>query len=119
MAARNVRATSSALACAACGHARVLPPPTADAQAQALHEQDYLGALRRLAAREPSLEARVVDCPGCGAQTRFEGHVLGDRCAFCATPLLLDQARIVEGEPLPDPVAFARRMASVMEGSVG
>jgi molecular chaperone HtpG len=33
--------------------------------------------------------------------------------------LLLDQARIVEGEPLPDPVAFARRMASVMEGSVG
>ncbi len=32
--------------------------------------------------------------------------------------LLLDQARIVEGEPLPDPVAFAKRMASVMEGSV-
>ena len=84
----------SALACAACGHARVLPPPTADAQAQAVQEQDYLGALRRLAAREPSLEARVVDCPGCGAQTRFEGHVLGDRCAFCATPLLLDQAHL-------------------------
>ena len=32
--------------------------------------------------------------------------------------LLLDQARIIEGEPLPDPVAFAQRMASVMEGSV-
>lgn len=33
--------------------------------------------------------------------------------------LLLDQARIVEGEPLPDPTAFAQRMARVMEGSVG
>ena len=29
--------------------------------------------------------------------------------------LLLDQARIVEGEPPADPVAFARRMVSVME----
>jgi molecular chaperone HtpG len=31
--------------------------------------------------------------------------------------LLLDQARIVEGESLPDPVAFAQRMAKVMEAS--
>ncbi len=31
--------------------------------------------------------------------------------------LLLDQARIVEGEALPDPVAFAQRMARVMEAS--
>ncbi|CAO3416022.1 molecular chaperone HtpG [Azospirillum doebereinerae] len=29
--------------------------------------------------------------------------------------LLLDQARIVEGESLPDPAAFARRLASAME----
>jgi molecular chaperone HtpG len=33
--------------------------------------------------------------------------------------LLLDQARVIEGEPLPDPVAFARRMATVMAASVG
>jgi hypothetical protein len=82
----------SALACAACGHARALPAPDADAQAEALREQDYLAALRQLAAREPSLQARVVDCPSCGAQTRFEGHVVGDRCAFCATPLLVERA---------------------------
>ena len=84
----------SALACAACGHARVLPAPSADAQAEALREQDYLDALRRMAAREPSLEARVVDCPACGAQTRFEGHVVGDACAFCASPLLVAQAHV-------------------------
>ena len=32
-----------------------------------------------------------------------------------AAHLLLDQARIIEGVPVPDPRAFARRMASVME----
>jgi molecular chaperone HtpG len=31
-----------------------------------------------------------------------------------AAHLLLDQARIVEGDPVPDPVAFAARLASVM-----
>ena len=33
--------------------------------------------------------------------------------------LLLDQARIVEGEAVPDPVAFANRLAKVMEASAG
>lgn len=82
----------SALACTACGHARTLPAPTPDAQAEALREHDYEQALRDLAAREPSRRERVVDCPSCGAQSRFEGHVVGDRCAFCTTPLLIDQA---------------------------
>ncbi|MEA1937938.1 MAG: molecular chaperone HtpG, partial [Pseudomonadota bacterium] len=32
--------------------------------------------------------------------------------------LLLDQARILEGEPLPDPAAFGRRLTHVLEGAV-
>lgn len=32
-----------------------------------------------------------------------------------AAHLLLDQARIAEGEPVPDPVAFSRRLAAMME----
>ena len=32
-----------------------------------------------------------------------------------AALLLLDQARIVEGEPIPDPAAFSRRLATMME----
>jgi molecular chaperone HtpG len=32
-----------------------------------------------------------------------------------AAYLLLDQARIMEGEPVPDPAAFARRLTAVME----
>jgi len=33
--------------------------------------------------------------------------------------LLLDQARIMEGEPLPDPSAFAKRMTEVMTKALG
>lgn len=43
------------------------------------------------------------------------GHEGGVDSLADAARLLLDQARIVEGEPPADPVGFARRMASVME----
>jgi molecular chaperone HtpG len=33
--------------------------------------------------------------------------------------ILLDQARIVEGEPLPDPAAYARRLAGLLEKGLG
>ena len=33
--------------------------------------------------------------------------------------LLLDQARILQGEPVADPTAFARRLAGVMQRSIG
>ena len=33
--------------------------------------------------------------------------------------LLLDQARIIEGETLPDTTAFSRRMATVMTKAAG
>ncbi len=36
-----------------------------------------------------------------------------------AAYLLLDQARIVEGEPVADPLAFSKRMASIMEKGLG
>jgi molecular chaperone HtpG len=38
------------------------------------------------------------------------GEALGD-----AAHLLFDQARIIEGETVSDPIAFSRRLASVME----
>ncbi len=54
-----------------------------------------------------ALAARV------GAQGA-EGRALDD-----AAWLLLDQARILEGEALPDATAFARRMAAAMEKGLG
>ena len=38
----------------------------------------------------------------------------GDGTTDDAAHLLLDQARILEGEPLPDPATFAQRMSAVM-----
>jgi molecular chaperone HtpG len=42
-----------------------------------------------------------------------QNEALADACW-----LLLDQARIQDGEPLPDPAAFARRMNALMQRSV-
>ena len=36
-----------------------------------------------------------------------------------AARLLLDQARILEGEPLPDPSAFARRLSRLVARGFG
>lgn len=84
--------TRGALACAACGQRRVLPEPDESAQARAREEHDALAVLRAQADADLAAPARVIDCPACGAQTRFEGHVVGDRCAFCASPLRLELA---------------------------
>jgi molecular chaperone HtpG len=49
---------------------------------------------------------------------RLAGAVSGSDAAeriADAAYLLLDQARIMEGEKLPDPIAFSQRLASVME----
>jgi molecular chaperone HtpG len=47
------------------------------------------------------------------AATGGAGDVLADRLW-----LLLDQARILEGDPVPDPAAFAKRLASVMASGI-
>ena len=41
-------------------------------------------------------------------------HTLRRAAAPCSVPKLLDQARILEGETLPDPAAFAKRLSSVL-----
>ncbi len=49
---------------------------------------------------------RLTEAAGNGAETTTFTD---------AAHLLLDQARIIEGEPVSDPVAFAQRLASVMQ----
>ncbi|MCB2108301.1 MAG: molecular chaperone HtpG, partial [Rhodobacteraceae bacterium] len=46
--------------------------------------------------------------------TALSGAALDD-----AAHLLLDQARIVEGEPVTDPAAFAKRLSAVLEKALG
>ena len=45
-------------------------------------------------------------------RSKDDGEVSGDMKD--AALMLLDQARIIEGEAIPDPAAFSRRMASFM-----
>ena len=49
-----------------------------------------------------------------GTQAKTDGADMDD-----AAHLLMDQARILEGETLPDPTAFAARLSSVMAKSFG
>ena len=55
--------------------------------------------------------------PGHALIKALAGNAAGD--VKDAAFLLLDQARIMEGEPLPDPAAFARRMTTVMTKAMG
>ena len=80
------------LRCGGCGTLGEPQAIDAQAAAQARHEHDLLAALQAGGDAATQLEARLVDCPACGAQTRLASHVVADRCAFCATPLVLAQA---------------------------
>ena len=50
---------------------------------------------------------------------RAAGAAADDAVLADAANLLLDQARIVEGEPVADPMAFMRRMTAIMEKGLG
>ncbi|MCZ6605294.1 MAG: hypothetical protein O7A03_09155, partial [Alphaproteobacteria bacterium] len=50
---------------------------------------------------------------------RMVGNTQADRQLDDYASLLLDQARIIEGEAVPDPVAFSRRLAGVMSHGLG
>lgn len=74
-------------------------------------QQNYDSASQRILEINPShpLIVKLQERASAGVQTAdFNDTVL----------LLLDQARIIEGEPLPDPAAFARRMAGTMAKAV-
>jgi len=55
--------------------------------------------------------------PGHGLIKALAAQVAGKGAASVsdAAHLLLDQAQVLEGEPVADPAAFARRMAEVMQ----
>ena len=70
-----------------------------------------------------NLSQRVLELnPGHALVKRLNAVAAEDAKAAVldeAAHLLLDQARILEGEPVPDPAAFARRMSQVMVAGLG
>lgn len=76
------------LSCSSCHTQNDLPAFNDTDVARAHEELDYRAALRQQEGNEPTLEALLVECPQCGAQTRFDPNVVASVCAFCATPLV-------------------------------
>jgi molecular chaperone HtpG len=72
---------------------------------------DNVVALFRLTLKDAVKDVRT-------SQRRISEKGRGDEVSDAAW-LLLDQARIVEGDPLPDPAAFSRRLADVMKKALG
>ena len=64
-----------------------------------------------------SLSPRILEINPKHALVKRLAELAGDggEAMDDAAHLLLDQARIVEGEAIPDPAAFSRRLASIME----
>jgi molecular chaperone HtpG len=87
----------------------------ADEGDMGLHLERLMRQHQQAGTRPP----RILELnPTHGLIRRLAGEALqpgaADKLADTAS-LLLDQARIVEGESLPDPVAFAKRLASMLE----
>ena len=86
----------------------------AEAGALDMHLERMLSKHDRLSAATPRIleinpRHPLIRALAARAQAKGAADALSD-----AAHLLLDQARIVEGEPLPDTAAFSRRLADVM-----
>ena len=60
--------------------------------ATAHEELDFRAAIQLQKGNEAALDVQVVECPQCGAQTRFDPNVVASVCAFCATPMVSARA---------------------------
>lgn len=81
------------LVCATCGTVNDLPTADAATVAWAHEELDYRTALQLKAGNESAVDAQLVECPQCGAQTRFDPNIVASVCAFCATPMVSVKAQ--------------------------
>lgn len=80
------RPGADSLACPFCGAVNEMRAPTPWEKAEATRELDYEAALAH-ASPAATETVRVVPCPSCGAETRFEGTEVARTCPWCATPL--------------------------------
>lgn len=83
---------ADALKCPFCGAVEPIEQSSPWERAEAVRELDYEAALAAArgegAAQDgPAQSARVIPCPGCGAETMFDPEHIARACPWCATPL--------------------------------
>jgi molecular chaperone HtpG len=90
----------------------------ADAGGFDLHLERFLKQHKQI----EGLGARVLEVNPKHPLVRAMANALGEGETPAAVDelvrLLLDQARVVEGEPLPDPGAFSRRMSKLLQANL-
>ena len=78
---------TTSLVCEHCGSSFEIKTENVTA-ADAQKENDLTAALAGdWQAAQPQVQAYVVKCPACGAQTALEQNVFTSACAFCGTPI--------------------------------
>ncbi len=59
-----------------------------------IEELDYLSFISNAVNTEAKIEIRTVKCNACGADTSLKPNVAADDCAFCGSPLVVNDAKI-------------------------
>jgi ribosomal protein S27E len=78
------------LKCAYCGHVTVL-----DKSAVEIKENDFAYWKDRAdTSAEEMIEATEIKCRQCGANTTLPPNVSAAKCAFCGTPLIMNEASV-------------------------
>lgn len=73
------------ITCAHCQTANVIP------QAQMpIEEKDFETYLAKELQNEPCLKIQIVTCNGCGAETTLDPKIKSHTCAYCASPLVIN-----------------------------
>ncbi len=89
---------TTSLVCEHCNSSFEIKPQ--ETQAEAQKENDLQTALASSwQSAQPQIQAFVVKCPACGAQTALEQNVFSSACAFCGTPITVPPDQRSQAHP--------------------
>lgn len=77
------RPGTDTLTCEHCGTVNDIPKSD-----EVVQEEDYLSALAEMHDQHEKMDALVLKCGSCGAQTVLPPNVTSKACAFCGTPVV-------------------------------
>ena len=74
---------TNCLKCPYCGTENEIAPAN-----EVVQELDFHAHARQLISAEPTVDAPVVRCTGCGAETVFSANIVADHCPFCGAAIV-------------------------------
>ncbi|MCX7696621.1 MAG: hypothetical protein N2Z72_02875 [Bacteroidales bacterium] len=89
---------TNALTCPYCGDVQTFSPE----KAKNIEEQDFLEHFDKIASEE-QVSWTTIQCPSCGAMSRYDAYKIGDICPFCGVPIVVEKtsiARVIKPQAL-------------------